>query len=387
MLEKLIADFPDFDARILVEDEDEHEADLGPNPKIRNMSRAYREAKHDVIWIVDCNVWVGTGVARRMVDRLCGFGIGGRRVAGYRFVHQLPIVVATYKKGLRPLPGSLSSESKLERMYKRVEKIGGSRLEEMFMATSHAKMYTGINTLNFAPCVAGKSTMFRPSDLNTSTLAASSSKPPGIDFFSHNICEDVLIGTMLFEKKFFEGKEGGVRRGNGLLEGDFAIQPVANMAVSDYVKRRMRWQRVRKFTPLMATLVEPGTESLVCSALGAFGITSLPILSGSSGVPQDWKAFVMIWTMGVLIWFAVDWLVYTKLLSCASVEIDINAPDFAMLPSKQLRRPFWEWTATWMCRELLALPIWLISFFGGSTVIWRSKTFRIRPDGVVQELT
>ncbi len=64
-LVRLLADFPQFDARIYVELEDPwlHGADghvhnLGPNPKIRNMSRAYREAKGDVVWIIDCNVWV-----------------------------------------------------------------------------------------------------------------------------------------------------------------------------------------------------------------------------------------------------------------------------------------------------------------------------------------
>lgn len=92
-LQRLLNDFPTFDAKIMVEEEDEQAERLGPNPKIRNMSRAYREAKGDVIWIIDCNVWVGKGVARRMVAQLRE----GKKQN--KFVHQLPIVVDVDEKG------------------------------------------------------------------------------------------------------------------------------------------------------------------------------------------------------------------------------------------------------------------------------------------------
>jgi len=88
ILRQVVADHPQVDARIYVETEDPvlhgpagHVHNLGPNPKIRNMSRAYREAKGDVIWIVDCNVWVARGVAGRMVDKLCGYVSGARGTA------------------------------------------------------------------------------------------------------------------------------------------------------------------------------------------------------------------------------------------------------------------------------------------------------------------
>lgn len=98
-VERILTDFPHADARLFVEEEDpllhpENGNDpyaLGPNPKIRNMSRAYREAKGDVIWIIDCNAWVGRGVCTRMVDRLCGTGnTPGKK---YKFVHHLPVAV------------------------------------------------------------------------------------------------------------------------------------------------------------------------------------------------------------------------------------------------------------------------------------------------------
>ncbi|KAJ4288270.1 Ceramide glucosyltransferase [Collariella sp. IMI 366227] len=100
ILQQVVADFPGFDAKVLVEEEDPllhgshgHVNNLGPNPKIRNISRAYREAKGDIIWIVDCNIWVGRNSAGRMVDKLCGYLPDGSRTTPFKFVHQLPLVV------------------------------------------------------------------------------------------------------------------------------------------------------------------------------------------------------------------------------------------------------------------------------------------------------
>ena len=99
---RLVTDYPGFDAKVYVEAEDPHlngthgdPDNVGPNPKIRNVSRAYREAKGDVIWIVDCNVWIDKGVAGRMVDRLYGYQSNGTRTTPFKFVHQLPLVVDT----------------------------------------------------------------------------------------------------------------------------------------------------------------------------------------------------------------------------------------------------------------------------------------------------
>ena len=93
VLERLLQNYPEHDAQILVEDEDaamkNGDITLGPNPKIRNMTRAYREAIGDIVWIIDCNVWVAKGVCGRMIARLEGDGSKQKN----KFVHQLPFVV------------------------------------------------------------------------------------------------------------------------------------------------------------------------------------------------------------------------------------------------------------------------------------------------------
>ncbi|MDI1485685.1 MAG: Ceramide glucosyltransferase [Ramalina farinacea] len=218
-LQRLLTDFPAFDAHILVEEEDPNlrgqdggaTTNLGPNPKIRNMSRAWREAKGDFVWIIDCNVWVGPDAAGRMVDALCGFNAkspakGGKK---YKFVHQLPLVVDVTDT-TNPTNANGSN---------RWRSSSGGLLEELFLSTSHAKFYTAINTVAIAPCIIGKSNMFRRSHLNaltsppkspttntpiaTTTTTASvplaQQSQPGIDYFSSNICEDHLIGDLLWK--------------------------------------------------------------------------------------------------------------------------------------------------------------------------------------------
>lgn len=410
VLRRLISDFPAFDAKLFIEEEDPnlsgHDGDvsnLGPNPKIRNLSRGYREANGDIVWILDCNIWVGKGVAGRMVDKLCGFGPAGTRVKPYKFVHQLPLVVdsvgASAAEEARSLLAArndedqaigstrydISSDPNRESEHSQALRTGGGRLEEMFMASSHAKFYTAINTVGIAPCIVGKSNMFRRSHLDCLT-STSPSIPKGIDFFSQNICEDHLIGDLLWRKKVPEEAAGQKWGKHSLVFGDLAIQPMAGMSLRDYVARRVRWLRVRKWTVTMATLVEPGVECFLCSAYASFALTTLPLFSFSPSIPKTWSTFALLWILLVTTWITVDRFVYAKLHSCASVELDPDTPSFARPPASRFRRPAKEWFAAWLGREILALPIWTYAVLGGATVVWRSKKFWVGMDMKVHEI-
>ncbi|KAL2063839.1 hypothetical protein VTL71DRAFT_4333 [Oculimacula yallundae] len=403
VLERLLTDFPQFDAKIFIEEEDPNlsgegeKSNLGPNPKIRNMSRGYREAKGDLVWVIDCNVWIGTGVAGRMVDKLCGYKGDGKRGVPYKFVHQLPLVVDSVGasvgeeargllQGQEEVSSTNSSTSNIssppanESRINTILRTSGGRFEEMFMATSHAKFYSAINTVAVAPCIVGKSNMFRRSHLNYLT-SDSLSYAPGIDFFSENICEDHLIGDLLWRKKVQDEISGQKFYKHGLVFGDLAIQPMAGMSVREYIARRVRWLRVRKWTVTLATFVEPGVEPLLCSAYGAFAISTLPWF----GVPHTWGAFGGIWVAIVLSWMSVDYLTYAKLHSGTSLELDENTPSFAR-PPKGRKRPFFEWMFAWLGREFLALPIWIWACYGGTTVMWRGKKFRVGLDMRVKEM-
>ncbi|KAM0328639.1 hypothetical protein ACHAQA_005051 [Verticillium albo-atrum] len=411
VLVKLVKDFPGFDVRVLVEEDDPllhgthgHVNNLGPNPKIRNISRGYREAKGDLIWIIDCNVWVGRGVAGRMVDKLLGLQHDGKRVKPYKFVHLLPLVVDTVSLWDRSSESQalLSSASESgasadltaanpnESLITQIRQNGGGRLDEMFMATTHAKFYGAINTVGVAPCIVGKSNMFRKSHLDVLTdptrnpdLPADKSRPTGIDYFSNYICEDHLIGDLLWRSKL-----PGLRN-HGLVFGDIAIQPMAGMSVRAYFARRARWLRARKWTVIVATLVEPGVESLLCCAYSSFAITTIPWFNETFGIPQTWSAMGIAWITSVTLWMIGDWFTYCKLHAGQSVEVDENTPKFArgtLSPGGAPRRPFLEWLPTWIGRETLALPIWTWAVLLGTTVAWRGRTFRVRMDMSVVEV-
>lgn len=347
-----------------------------------------------------------------MVDRLCGFNPkvnGGRK---YKFVHHLPIVVDVPVEegqsmldddGRRPL--SPAPDNNIESPVAPTKgpewsvvaglAMGGGRFEELFLASSHAKMYSAINTVLLAPCIVGKSSMFRRSHLDYLTHLGCRPqrlpRRPGVDYFSDNICEDHLIGDRLWKEKIPEEAEYGEVWGkHNLAFGDIAIQPMSGISVRSYIDRRVRWLRVRKFTVLLATLVEPGTESFLCSLYLAFGATTvLPLyFQQSYSLLGSWTSFFAVWTLSVLFWMATDWTVHVRLHSAATVEVDEHTPPFARPHTDRrfARRPFTEWLLAWLGREALALPIWVWAFYCGTQVVWRDRAFKVGLDAVTHEV-
>ncbi|KAL8404181.1 hypothetical protein RB594_009155 [Gaeumannomyces avenae] len=388
-LERIVADFAstELDIQILLESEDPflHGAggnarNLGPNPKVRNISRAYREAKGDIIWVVDCNIWVSKHAAGRMVDKLLGLAPAGSRgtlPTPYKFVHQLPVSVDVTPADEAAAMGMMA--------------YGGGRLDEMFMASTHAKFYSAINTVGVAPCICGKSNMFRKSHIDRLTDPAQNpiltpedaSRGRGIDFFSSYICEDHLIGDLLWRSEV----PGHAR--HGLVHGELALQPMRSNTVTSYIARRVRWLRVRKWTVIAATLVEPGVESLVCCMAFAFAVTTAPWAGADWPVPRTWTAYAQVFAAAITCWVVLDRAVYRLLHACRSVETDSDSPDFARgagRPGGPVMRSFPAWLLAWVGRELLALPIWTWAVLLGGTVTWRGQSFRVRMDMSVVEL-
>lgn len=410
---------------------------LGPNPKIRNMSRAYREARGDLLWILDCNVWVGKGVCGRMVDLLCGYGKDKK----FKFVHQTPLTVDMDGQNIsredrlellgqnttHKLPDDIAASTSSDPRnysrgkFRRLLQRGGGRLDEAFMSSAHAKFYNAINTVLVAPCVMGKSTMFRRSQLDYVT-SSNPERNPGLNFFSDNICEDHLIGDALWKKhQPFEergytptpGAPAEDKRSWGkhaMLFGDFCFQPISHTSVFATIDRRLRWLRVRKFTVTMATFVEPGTESIICNLFGAYAITTLPVFA-RWGVPPTWTSLLLVWLLSMSAWCLVDWVQYMLLHSARTVELDSDTPDF-ILPQRSIygssysssrepllgkshrqpslldgrRRTFRQFWFAWFARECSAFPIWFWAFWGGVTVEWRGRTFWVGLDMKVHEI-
>lgn len=142
IVQSLIERYSHIDASLLIDEENDTSQHYGPNPKINNLAKGYFKAKYDMIWVLDSNVWVSAGTLARSVDAFKAPGRGGRKI---KLVHHLPMCVS------------------LEPSFRT---SWGSKLDEMFMLTSHSKFYTAINTVAIAPCVTGKSNLYRRSDLD-----------------------------------------------------------------------------------------------------------------------------------------------------------------------------------------------------------------------------
>ncbi|KAJ7654989.1 glycosyltransferase family 21 protein [Mycena polygramma] len=320
----LMSKYPNVNCRIIIGEEV-----VGVNPKVNNLIRSYREAANDILWVIDSNVTVHPGTLARSVDALVGPpppNVPRKRIA---LVHHVPFAVVT--------------ESRI-----------GSRIEEAFLNTNHAKMYIAINTVAVESCVVGKSNMYRRSDLErvngslkplqSSDRATTQPGPCGLPAFGRFLAEDNMIASALWH-------ELGERHD---LSCDTARNVVGNMSLSDYVWRRVRWIRVRKRMVLVATLLEPLTESVVLSIICAASLNYL---------------FGVAYWISICIHFAL-W-VY--------VDLDVYA-SLAGHPLPSAIR--WQFGAAWAARELLALPIYLFAIFG-SEVAWRGRTYRVLRNGEV----
>ena len=130
----------------------------------------------------------------------------------------------------------------------------GSRVEQAFLGTTHAKMYLALNETAIDSCVNGKSCLFRKSDLErctglhqdkykekSSVNSAINHLPEqdrnGIAAFGEFLGEDNTIGRFIWH-------DGGMRHA---IAPDIAANAVGTMPFEKYFWRRVRWIRVRKY--------------------------------------------------------------------------------------------------------------------------------------------
>ncbi|GBE77758.1 Ceramide glucosyltransferase [Sparassis crispa] len=317
----LIAKYPSVNAHLVIGAEA-----VGVNPKVNNLMPSYHQAAHDILWVIDSNVMVAPGTLARSVDALDSVPAHStRRRIG--LVHHVPFAWAT-------------------------EYGVGSRIEEAFLNTNHAKMYIAINTVAIDSCVVGKSNLYRRSDLErvdgTLKPASTRSGVKGFPAFGRFLAEDNMIASALWH-------ELGLRHE---LSCDVAQNAVGRMSLADYVWRRVRWVRVRKRMVLAATLLEPLTESVL---LGVIVALALRYLLGVSPF--------LFFPLHIGLWLAVDFDVYASL-----AEHPVPASSR------------WIFVGSWATRELLALPIWLLAIFGDQ-VEWRGKKYEIMNNGEVRRVT
>ncbi|KAH9055400.1 glycosyltransferase family 21 protein [Lactarius vividus] len=312
---ELLAKYPNVNARVIIGD-----VGVGANPKVNNLIRPYNEAAHDILWVLDSNVAVAPGTLARAVEILTRPSSHPnsprRRIA---LVHHVVFAVLTR--------GSTF----------------GARVEEAFLNTNLAKMYIAINAAAVDSCVVGKSNLFRRSDLERldGSLVPrhqqrDNGQQRGLAAFSRFLAEDNMIGLSLWH-------ELDLRHD---LSCDVAHNTLGDMSLSDYVWRRVRWIRVRKYTSLVPTLLEPFTESVM---LGVIAAASTQFLMGVTH-----RLFLPI---HFILWIVIDLDVYASLAGHP-------------LPSSKR----WDFLVAWVVREMFAFPIWLLAIMGDE-VEWRGEVY------------
>lgn len=273
---------------------------IGVNPKVNNLIRGYESSKHDILWILDSNIQVAVDCLSRSVHELCKTGVG--------LIHHLPC-------GLRP-------------------NTTGSQLEMTFLNTAHAKMYIAINSLGISSCVVGKSNLFRKSQLN---------RKGGLISFGKFMSEDNIIGQALWDQNL-----------SHRITCDLAYQSLGSLSISEYIKRRARWTRIRKYAVPAATILEAFSESISCGICGSIAFYYFFGLSP-----------YIFFGIHMALWFISDYAVYSTLY-----------------PKSSLLAPFPTFLVSWTFRELTAIYIYMYAV-AGSTVEWRGKTYKLNRDGTV----
>jgi ceramide glucosyltransferase len=319
VVQTLLEKYPRSDARVIVGEEV-----VGVNPKVNNLICPYREAKHDILWVLDSNVTVSPGALARAVDLLTTTPKSGEKIA---LVHHVPFATVNTP-------------------------TLGAKVEEAFLNTTHAKMYVALNALALDSCVMGKSNLYRRSDVNQldGSLKPHTGEPTrpsterGLQVFGKYMAEDNIIASGIWH-------ELGLRHD---LSYDIAYNAIGDMSLKDYILRRVRWIRVRKHMVLSATLLEPWTESI---ALGVVAALSFRSLFGVSYLP----------------FFACHFSAWIL------VDLDVYRSIAGRFPPWGSRTSFF---IAWVIRESLTFPIWLYAVVG-SKVTWRGKEYKMLRNGEV----
>lgn len=414
IIKSLIEKYPQINSKILLSSNfdpitNSSNDHYGPNPKVNNLAKGYSMAAHDLLWIMDSNVWASPNILKNSVHSLIhntymGDPIktssfiqnthNGNQIRKVKLVHHVPLALSvsstTQSNDSEFVLSPFNSQTSVLKSHsrKRFLKKWGAKLDEMFLLTSHLKFYIALNNASVAPCVNGKSNLYRKSDLDNSVSLISSKNSSffntksvksdshyysslgpgnGLKFFARYIGEDNMIAIALWE--FISSRTS--------LTGDFVIQPLSghDNSINDYMTRRIRWLRVRKYMVLMATLIEPSTESLVCGIFGTYAISSLFF-----GNWFNWKFF----SFHILIWLLTDYKQYYTIIN----NISSSYYNISWLNSKNLpplKRSFLNWFFIWCTREILALPIWIIAMLGHE-IDWRGRPFKIKKDLTAEEL-
>ena len=214
IVNELMARYPQVQADLLI-----GAVDFGPNPKINNLIRSYKQASHDWILISDSN----TRVTPHHLTNL-----------GHQFKHgvamQTSIVAGVDGSGI------------------------GGLLESTFLNTFYARSVMALSVLGH-PCVIGKAMMFRKSILE---------RTGGLRSLKKHIAEDYAAGRKLHLLGF-----------RVQVSQNPIHQHLGNYSFKMFWSRHIRWGRLRKMQTPFGFIVEPLFNSILSGMLGAYAFSKI----------------------------------------------------------------------------------------------------------------
>ncbi len=244
------------------------EEKIGPNPKVNNLSRPYRIAKHDLILISDSNV-------RVTKDYL------------WKMVHSL-------KEDVGVVTSVVIGQG--------ANQFGGA-LESVFLNTYYARWMWICKKMG-SPAVIGKSMLFRRKEAD---------RFGGLATLSNYIAEDYMAGQA-FEKL---GKEVSICHKP-------IVQWIGNYQFKDFWNRHLRWGRIRRAQSPLLTLFEPLFFSTVSVCIGAFAVVNL----SRTHLPLFIFAHFSVWALCDVLILKAEKTLSWKILSAWVVRELLALPLF-----------------------------------------------------------
>ena len=270
------------------------------------MIKGYQQTHAEILWILDSNVFTEPGVLKRAVAEF-------KKNPKVGLVHHVPCGVELQSFG--------------------------AYLDSSFLNCTHARMYSVINSFGVASCIIGKSNLFRKADIE---------KLGGLAQFGKYMAEDNMIGVGLMNL----GRQHQIAP-------DFAYQSLGSVSIFNFLSRRVRWLRVRKYAVTAATLYEPFSECLVAGLTAGYAFYYY----------YGWN-FLYFNIFTWIYWFCSDMLIAKASYGSRTGKTWKDFPSFVM---------------AWFAIQGLVLPsyIWAMS---GNEVKWRNQIYQLNGDGTVDPI-
>ncbi|CAH8564189.1 unnamed protein product [Schistosoma intercalatum] len=299
LLQSLCEQYPHVNSRLFIGGKDGV-----VNPMVHNMVPAYEAAKYNLVWVSTSRVKASAEVIWDFVSKAHDPSVA--------IVHQLPFFADH--------SGFVAA------------------IEKVTFGCYLARSYTALNQLGVT-CFTGMSYIVKKSMLN---------EVGGLAYFGKYLAEDYFLSAALCQKGY-----------RIVLSSYPVIQNVSNSTLVNYIRRMVRWLRLRlNMLPLVSGVLEPLCESITLGLLFALTMHYL----------FDIQIIYLI-MMHFTLWILLD---YT-LLRC--------------IQNSKLPFSFAKFLLAWISRELLVYVVFITALSNPWRIKWGNYTYRINFGGLTQRLS